>query len=96
LDSADDSLVASVEVKNNMVAMPLAPSFKEYYSHYEGDAGGERNVKAFNEAMDFETNEHDSLRAFNNADGITLENVEIRNSGIGVYANFAQGADRTG
>ena len=52
--------------------MPLAPSFKEYYSHYDGGAGGNRNVKAFNMAMDFETNEHNSVRAFSNADGIIL------------------------
>jgi hypothetical protein len=34
-------------------------------------------------------------RAFvlDNADNITFENVEIRNSGIGIFANFAQGAN---
>ena len=52
--------------------MPLAPSFKEYYSHQDVGAGGNGNVKAFNMTMDFKTNKADALKAFNNADGIII------------------------
>ena len=52
--------------------MPLAPSFKEYYSYQDVGAGGNGNVKAFNAAMDIETNKTDALRDFNNANGIII------------------------
>ena len=52
--------------------MPLSSSFKEYYSHRDVGDGGDKFVKAYNTAMDIETNEVDAVKAFNNADGIII------------------------
>ena len=52
--------------------MPLTASFKKYYSHKDVGVGGDKFVKAFNIAMDSETNAVDAVKAFNNADGIII------------------------
>ena len=52
--------------------MPLATSFKEHYSRRDVGGEGNINVKAFNVAMDIETNNIDAIKAFDNVDGIII------------------------
>jgi len=52
--------------------MPRVATFKEYYSLLTTGVGGDENVRAFNEAMDSESNLCDAVKAFNNAHGIIL------------------------
>ena len=61
-------LVASVEVRK--VTMPLAATFKEHYSLLTTGTRGDENVRAFNKAMDLESNLCDAVKAFNNANGM--------------------------
>jgi hypothetical protein len=69
MDCVNDSLlVASVEVRK--VTMALAATFNEHYSLLS--ARGDENVRAFNKAMDLESNLCDAVKAFNNADGMIL------------------------
>ena len=71
MDCVNDSLlVASVELRK--VTMALAATFNEHYSLLTTGARGDENVRAFNKAMDLESNLCDAVKAFNNADGMIL------------------------